>query len=162
MSSHVVLGTQISADYPQMLAYARSPPNCGGLTADGEKRISVWIPVTNPQPFSRGGLSPEPGGRGSLVRMLFADVVTYVRRCHQNRKSTQIHANREPIHPRLAPLKPHALWTCSNFEPGALVNRGARAARWEREGGFRCGCSPCCAARTVRLLRSIVESAAVL
>ena len=28
-----------------------------------------------------------------------------MRRCHQNRKSTRIYANREPIHPRLAPLK---------------------------------------------------------
>ena len=40
-----------------------------------------------------------------LVRVLVGGVVTYVRRCHQNRKSTRIYANREPIHPRLAPLK---------------------------------------------------------
>ena len=31
------LGTQMFADFPQMLAYARSPPNFGGLTADEKK-----------------------------------------------------------------------------------------------------------------------------
>ena len=43
--------------------------------------------------------------RGERVRMLVDMVVTEVRLCQQNRKSTQIYANREPIHPRLAPLK---------------------------------------------------------
>ena len=39
------------------------------------------------------------------VRVLFADVVTDDGYGQQNRKSTQIYANRSPIHPRLAPLK---------------------------------------------------------
>ena len=57
------------------------------------------------------------------MRMLVVVVVMYVRRCHQNRKSTRIYANREPIHPRLAPLKPHALRACSSFETSSLANR---------------------------------------
>ena len=39
------------------------------------------------------------------VQVLAGVVVTYVWYCQQNRESTQIYANREPIHPRLAPLK---------------------------------------------------------
>ena len=61
---------------------------------------------------------------------LLVVVVTLVRLDYPERESTRIPQNREPIHPRLAPLKPHALRACSNFEPAALVNRGARAARW--------------------------------
>ena len=38
------------------------------------------------------------GNRGSLAWVLVADVVTYVRYGQQNRKSTQIYANRDPIH----------------------------------------------------------------
>ena len=38
------------------------------------------------------------------VRVPAVVVVTYVRLDHQNRESTQIYANREPIHPCLTPL----------------------------------------------------------
>ena len=38
------LGAQMFADFPQMLAYARSPPNFGGLTAD-EKKTDFGVGV---------------------------------------------------------------------------------------------------------------------
>ena len=77
--------------------------------AAGEGAASVRVLAAVALPGSRGCLSPEPGGRGSLVRdacyrfvarsvWMFVVVVTYVRRCHQNRESTQIYANREPIY----------------------------------------------------------------
>ena len=60
LGSPVGLGTQITADFPQphafgllqlrafgsrkMLAYARRPPNCGGLYADKERmNLGVFV-----------------------------------------------------------------------------------------------------------------------
>ena len=53
------------ADFPQMLAYARSPPNFGGLTAD-EKKTDFSVGVYDHK-------------AAQLVWVFFVVVVTYVR-----------------------------------------------------------------------------------
>ncbi|HJJ33592.1 MAG TPA: hypothetical protein O0X19_04350 [Methanocorpusculum sp.] len=62
VSSPVRLGTQMFADFPQMLAYARSPPNFGGLTAD-EKKTDFGVGVYDHK-------------AAQLVRVFFVVVVT--------------------------------------------------------------------------------------